>query len=1336
MAIFRKNKRQFGHRSHRNLFVALFLLLVFGVSGIVTFVLNANAQLVPVASVEITSEHTNYENNESGAWKVTKSAEWTALGKARITFDVESIAKYDNSKKFDVVMVIDNSGSMSGEKMAQVKTDASELTEALLVDTDNKIALITFNTGAETLSGFSNNKQQLIDQINSIETPGCTNYYAGLLEAEKVLEGYEKNDERELILLFLTDGYPNEQTPNEVAQYHLLKKNYPYMTINGIQYEMGDTVLQPIIDVSDNQFIANINTLNNVLFEATIVPYMYDDFVITDYVNDDYWTVAGLEALEASLGEVGLEYDGSTPKITWDMSGVFRSGKTATLTIDVDLKPEFIDIDGLLLPTNKHEEIETTIDGEPDENEDKTDTPILKDSYDVIYDANAPLGCEYPGEVPERTTHSIFTTVEVSDNQLSCDGYKFRGWRVASEDVSFVNDDYFIMPAQDVLFRGVWTKFGIEKSMDGTVHVRASATFMGGMSLNIRMKTLSGQVNPSYSTRNSDIKAFVRADELPESLDTTNSLYDVSDASSNLPIYAWFDDGTIYYYTDADDVYLNRSAGHMFYLMSGLENIEGLSIVNTSRVTGMNDVFYQARALKNIDAIANWDVSNVNDMKYMFGGTAIENLDALANWETDSLRNVAHMFISQSTLKDIDGLSNWNMSNVTTMEHMFLYSYALEDISALENWDVGNVKNMSSMFTQTLISDISPLTNWDTSNVTDMSSMFYAMSKLTNISPLANWNTSNVTDMSYMFGGDPISDVDALATKTVEGVVRWDTSNVTDMSDMFVQANITNINGLSDWNTSNVTDMSGMFSNAKLTNISGAANWNTSNVKDMSYMFSKNVDLANISALANWDTGNVTNMTYLFKEDSIEDISSLANWNTSKVTNMSYMFYKNKITNVDALATKTVDGVVRWNTGNVTNMSNMFYSMRTLTNIDGVIGWNTANVTDMSYMFSYSGLTDIDGVENWNTGNVTNMYWMFYGSESLADISGVTNWNTANVTKMTGLFRSAPITDLSSVSNWSLASATDISNMFAGSKTTNLNAFTNWNTANVTNMSGIFAVSYELEDISGIANWNTSNVTDMSNLLSNTSITNIDALATKTVDGVVRWDTSNVTKMRYMFYHTNLSDVSGASNWNTSNVTDMNRMFGESNITNIDALATKTVDGVVRWDMSNMKDMAGMFYYAASLENVNGAADWNTSSVTDMSSLFHNAASLNNIDGVSNWNTSSVTNMSNLFTGVSHLTSLGNPDSEDPSKRGVGGWNTNSLTSMSSAFSYMTNLENVEALRSWNTGGVQSFYNLFYADRNIQDLSPIEDWNVSNVTNMGYMFYNVPEAAGRPSWFH
>ena len=227
MGIFHKNKRHFVFRSHRRVFVALFLVGIFGVSAILSFILSANAQLVPIASVEILSEHSSYPDGHPGAWRVTKSAEWTDVGKARITFEVNSIPKTNNNKKLDVIMVIDISGSMSGEKLNQVKVDAADLTDTLLLDPSNKISLITFGSTATIVSGLTNDKNSLLNTINNLNTEGCTNYYDGLLKAEDVLEGYEQNDGRDLVLLFLTDGFPNEQTPNEKSSISSIKRKIP-----------------------------------------------------------------------------------------------------------------------------------------------------------------------------------------------------------------------------------------------------------------------------------------------------------------------------------------------------------------------------------------------------------------------------------------------------------------------------------------------------------------------------------------------------------------------------------------------------------------------------------------------------------------------------------------------------------------------------------------------------------------------------------------------------------------------------------------------------------------------------------------------------------------------------------------------------------------------------------------------------------------------------------------------------------------------------------------------------------------------------------------------------
>ena len=83
---------------------------------------------------EITSiEFTSSDYPEAGGFHIEKSAKWIEYGKAQVTFDIESVMDLGDDYK-DVILVIDVSGSMGGEKIAKVKKDAAEMVDLLLSD--------------------------------------------------------------------------------------------------------------------------------------------------------------------------------------------------------------------------------------------------------------------------------------------------------------------------------------------------------------------------------------------------------------------------------------------------------------------------------------------------------------------------------------------------------------------------------------------------------------------------------------------------------------------------------------------------------------------------------------------------------------------------------------------------------------------------------------------------------------------------------------------------------------------------------------------------------------------------------------------------------------------------------------------------------------------------------------------------------------------------------------------------------------------------------------------------------------------------------------------------
>ncbi len=420
------------------------------------------AQLQPVKSVEILSEKLDYNKKEPGSWKIDKSAKWISKGTAEITFDLDTTVK-NNNKYTDVIFVLDVSGSMEGDKLERVKSDAVELVNYLLDEEKNRAALITFEERSEILSNLTNDKEELTETINNLTTGNTTNYYQALVNVDSILKEYQKLSNRECLILFLTDGYPNVETPNEVGQYGYLKNQYPYININGIQYEMGNSILEPIKKISDNQYFADMSSLKNILFEASTTAITYDNFEITDYIDTNYFYVDDINAITVNRGKI--EFDKENQKVIWNLAHL-KTGATAKMTIKAKLKEEYVG-EGGFYPTNEKETIKSeTSDIVEDVTSPKT--PVLSDKYKVIYEGNEPDGCELT-EIPKENNHFVFDVVQISDTTPKCQGYKFKGWKIVNKNVQKVNSEYFYMPEEDVTIRAEWSKLALEKSLEGEV---------------------------------------------------------------------------------------------------------------------------------------------------------------------------------------------------------------------------------------------------------------------------------------------------------------------------------------------------------------------------------------------------------------------------------------------------------------------------------------------------------------------------------------------------------------------------------------------------------------------------------------------------------------------------------------------------------------------------------------------------------------------------------------------------------------------------------------------------------------------------------------------------
>jgi len=258
---------------------------------------------------------------------------------------------------------------------------------------------------------------------------------------------------------------------------------------------------------------------------------------------------------------------------------------------------------------------------------------------------------------------------------------------------------------------------------------------------------------------------------------------DLTHADSDLPVVAFYTAGNT---AGLFDVYIAGRGGvaatgslrHLCSRMVHATTVD-LTLLDISRVTVMDGVFWHASALTSLD-LSGWDTSNATRLNHMFSGaSALTSVGDLSGWDTSSVTLMNSMFANTS-VTGLD-LSGWDTSNVTDMRLMFLNANALTSLD-LSDWNTSSVTNMQGMFWEAnALTSVGDLSGWDTSSVTTMERMFAHTYGLTSLD-MSGWDTSSVMDMTSMFQNTP-----ALTTVDFRNA---DFSNVTDNTNMFANSGI------------------------------------------------------------------------------------------------------------------------------------------------------------------------------------------------------------------------------------------------------------------------------------------------------------------------------------------------------------------------------------------------------------------------------------------------------------------------------------------------------------------------------------------------------------------
>lgn len=467
---------------------------IFTICVLILFISNSFAVEVPVETTSFTSSDINYDSGESGAWKITRTASWISKNKAKVVYDLKTNPS-ETSLPVDYILVVD--GSLNEHDVsfsAPLKTLLNTMHH--YNNTNNRVAVIGFNDKAEILTDFTGDDigtNTVLDNFLSASAYAKKeiSYYAAFKALSEFMENYTSDGADIIKVIFVTDGKPVIDSPKEVSLYQDLKEKYPELSVLGIQYSMGNEVVDAIKNVSDAQVVADKDNVWDVI-PNIYLGYEndnYDSFVFDDYFRSPF-TVDEV-SVTRGVASINDEYS-----VEWNLndSSQFVAGASARMTVYFNVSNEYTV--GDIVPISSTTTVNYSFAGGEKQDSD-INSPTLATGFKVNYDSNAPSGCVV-SNMPSSDVVGIYNIVRPTTVVPKCKGYLFKEWKLVTSNITTNNDDSFNMPYKEVTYKATWAKASLNKSAEGTIAEKA--TLYGVL----RDEVSNGGVAKEYTGKHQD----------------------------------------------------------------------------------------------------------------------------------------------------------------------------------------------------------------------------------------------------------------------------------------------------------------------------------------------------------------------------------------------------------------------------------------------------------------------------------------------------------------------------------------------------------------------------------------------------------------------------------------------------------------------------------------------------------------------------------------------------------------------------------------------------------------------------------------------------------------
>ena len=617
------------------------------------------------------------------------------------------------------------------------------------------------------------------------------------------------------------------------------------------------------------------------------------------------------------------------------------------------------------------------------------------------------------------------------------------------------------------------------------------AIFDTGTVVNAKIKKLAGDSDPNKDTINTSIKHVVRSNESPNTMMMTEDNI-ISSAESDIKIYAWFENETLYYYTSYSKPFINRNGSYMF---SNLSNMLDIDLLTTNMYISENleGFLFKATSLEEID-LNHMGGPNLSNVNYLFEYAAnIKKVDmsyfdfglttTLEGPSLEQYYSPKSIFCRLTNVEEIN-LSHANMSHITKTSYMF------DHLQKLTKLDFSYVDLSGTNSFERIISYCEQLTDFkmdhvDARNAKEMRYLIYYCPKIERID-FTGVNMQSVEYMHYFFRG-----ITELREIDLSGLVADDngrrTPKVIDMGELYLGSNkieYINLDGCGSDYLTNASSMLYSYNPIKeiiLTNFNfGKASFGSGFFPQVT---DNKLELINLTGA---DLSHATGSGAVF--DYIRNDNYVIKFvNVKAKADMSYFFY-------DCTPKEIVFENVDFS--NTQNLYEMFYCQNSITEVD-FSNYDFSNVTDMRYFLSHAQNLKKANFKGVKLGPNVNFAYFFAYCDNLeeVDFSGV---DTSGVVNMDCMFYLDYKLSKVNVTEWTIKDGNNLFDLFysAGQQSSKI-------------------------EIIGLSTWTIGTGINMYSMFGNMGSENTEVI----IGDLSSWKFDSGNNMGYMFYGTKSSNI-------------------------------------------------------------------------------------------------------------------------------------------------------------------------------------------------------------------